>query len=72
MNKDEIRDIIFSKKANRELLTPGEKEIALNYFTEEEMKCMVMPTFNHESCFSEKSISFITSSKLQAVKLSDK
>ena len=51
MTKDEIRNIFFQKQNNGQLLTQEEEQIALQFFSKEELNCMAMPIFNHESCF---------------------
>jgi hypothetical protein len=54
MNKDKIRDIIFHKQKTNEELTSTEKKAALKHFSAEEIECMAMPEFNHDTCFSKK------------------
>jgi hypothetical protein len=51
MTKDEIRNIFLQKQNNGEFLTQEEEQIALQFFSVEELNCLAMPIFNHESCF---------------------
>lgn len=67
MNKDQIRDIIFYKQNNNEILTEEEAQAATLYFSEEELECMRMPTFDHKSCFCGKPVSFLSESYINSL-----
>ena len=52
MTQDEIREIILSKRASGVDPTPEEMQIALEFFTAEELECMRSPTLiDFTKCF---------------------
>jgi len=51
MNKEQIHEIIRNKHRERTSLTVQEYAVAEQYFTEDEMNCMVEGLIDHSLCF---------------------
>lgn len=60
MSRDEILTLIFEKNNNRVPLTEEERAEALQYFREDEIAMLYMPSFDCKSCFSGRKAKFAT------------
>lgn len=54
MTPTEIRQIIVNKRNQGEELTSEERAEALRFFSEEDIKCMRHPHFDHSKCFNKR------------------
>ena len=71
MTPTEIRQIITTKRNQGIDLTHEERTEALKFFTEEEIKCMRHPNFDHTKCFNKRQVKSISVSDRRSTPVID-